>query len=124
MEKIGDTWTEEDKKTLHSILSEADKGWMLKCAIKTYYREPTTKTWFYFFEITAPDRTTYWWPEYFDDVNARRVYQRIEGALSNEVILCLAHTPDLAPFFDPDISKVFALISSIEKSRKANPYSK
>lgn len=116
MIRIGTAWTDEDKKVFCKILAKAEK-WMLKCSIKRYYRELGTKRWFYYMEVSSPDNKKYIWPEYFEDVDARRVYQRMEWILPNDAILYLADTPDLAPFFDPDISKVFDLISSTEKAR-------
>lgn len=117
MINLSETWTDKDKEVVCNILAKAEKQ-MLKFSIKPHHRELGTKRWFYCIEISGLGGEKYIWPEYFEGVDARRVYQSIEWIPQHGAYLNLEEAPDLEPYFDPDTNKVLGLISHVEKARK------
>lgn len=98
-----------DEKELRDLHKTVDAGNHLVCRIANHSPDYKTKTWTYYFHITASDGKVYYWPETFKDFQASRVFNDIKATFGDCVSIEHSANEGLKSFFEPGPSNVVEL---------------
>lgn len=95
-----------DEKEVEDILNSISQGNKMVCRVTNHSPDHQTKSWLYYFHLTASDGKVYYWPETFRDYQAPRVFNDIKNKLGDSALLDLDRNEELQPFFDNPTSNV------------------
>jgi len=98
-----------DEKELLDLRSAVASGNTLVCRVENHSPDYQTKSWTYYFHITASNGKVYYWPETFKDFQASRVFNDIRNEFGDDVSLDLTRSDALKPFFEYSNSNVIPL---------------
>ncbi len=97
-----------DEKELRDLHKAIEDGNSLVCRIANHSPDYKTKSWNYYFHITASDGKVYYWPETFKDFQAARVFGDIQNALGDSVSIDHSANLKLKHFFEPKRTNVIS----------------
>ncbi|WP_394222748.1 hypothetical protein [Alteromonas gracilis] len=95
-----------DEKELRDLHRAIKDGNRLVCRIANHSPDYNTKSWNYYFHITATDGKVYYWPETFKDYQAVRVFGDIKDAFGDCASIDHSANLKLEPFFVQKSSNV------------------